>query len=454
MASTRSAATAGEVDQRGSTRIRRKRRSRQVTSSDLARSKDITLHPGFRGEISRALWRFWMCRLTPAGQCTLGVTALFFAFGSNSLQVQAYIPVAYIAAVWIVAILGLAVGRPRVDLKCTHMERIRAGETLAVYLDVRQLRGLAAELRIIPHKLPPGLDAIPTEGTPVPALRVGEVGHVRLGIRCSRRGVFHWGGSRVETDFPLGILRAYRNYVSTQTVLVYPGFTPLTRLKIPAGRRYQPGGVAMSSDLGESFEYIGNRDYREGDNVRDIDWVATARLNSPIVREYRDEYFLRVGVVLDTYLPAKADTEAEENFERAVSVCASVSDYMARSDYVVDIFAAGPNLYHLTAGRGLAYLDQILDILACVENTHEEPFAVLEPALTDYLTRLTTVICVFMDWDEARRDFVHRLATRGTGVKVIIVRDSSCTLTAESPDSYDSIPTLSRSDCERGIQEL
>ena len=58
----------------------------------------------------------------------------------------------------------------------------------------------------------------------------------------------------------------------------------------------------MSSDLGESFEYIGNREYREGDNVRDIDWTATARLNTPIVREYRDEYFLRVGVVLDTHV--------------------------------------------------------------------------------------------------------------------------------------------------------
>ena len=53
---------------------------------------------------------------------------------------------------------------------------------------------------------------------------------------------------------------------------------------VPSGRRYQPGGIAMASKLGDSFEFIGNREYRDGDNLRDMDWRATARLSRPIVR--------------------------------------------------------------------------------------------------------------------------------------------------------------------------
>ena len=310
----------------------------------------------------------------------------------------------------------------------SHVDRIRAGEVLPVDIEVIQRRRSAAELFVIPYNLPPGLNSISADGSAVPVLKTGSAAHVHLGIQCSMRGTFTWGGFRAETDYPLGLVRAYRNCISKERVLVYPRFTPLERLNIPVGRRYQPGGVAMSSDLGESFEYIGNRDYREGDSVRNIDWVATARLNTPIVREYRDEYFLRVGVVLDTHVASQNRSEGLENFERAVSVCASVSDYMARSDYLVDIFAAGPNLYHLTAGRSLAYLEQILDILACVEYSLDEPFSIVEPELTDYLSRLTTVVCVLMNWDENRRDFVHRLATQGTGIKVIIVRDGECSL--------------------------
>src|SRR5439155_5720747 len=118
-------------------------------------------------------------------------------------------------------------------------------------------------------------------------------------------------------------------------------------------------------------------------------------------------------VILDTHVPRRARPERREAFERAVSLCAGISDYMARQDYLVDLFAAGPNLYHLTAGRSLAYLDQILDILACVEENPADPFDVIEPQIAELMARISTVICVFLDWNETRRAFAHRLLAQG-----------------------------------------
>src|SRR5262249_55852640 len=152
----------------------------------------------------------------------------------------------------------------------------------------------------------------------IPPLMRGQSQRVRLGLKCNRRGVYTLRGFRVETDFPFGLLRSRRTFEAPRSLLVYPKFTRLARLNLPTGRRYQPGGVALASNLGESFEFIGNREYREGDNVRDIDWRATARLTIPIVREYRDEYFMRVGVILDTHVPRGAPKSASDAFERAV----------------------------------------------------------------------------------------------------------------------------------------
>jgi uncharacterized protein (DUF58 family) len=177
----------------------------------------------------------------------------------------------------------------------------------------------------------------------------------------------------------------------------------------------------------------------------------------PIVREWVEEYMLRVAVVLDTHVPPSARLlqERREAFERAVSVAAAVSDYMARQDYLVDLFAAGPDLYHLTAGRSLAYLDQILDILACVEESAKEPFEVIEPQIGELLARISTVICVMLDWNENRRAFVHRLHAQGAAVKVIILRDSPCTLNpADDARVLGVVPILSRGNYERGIEEL
>jgi uncharacterized protein (DUF58 family) len=314
-----------------------------------------------------------------------------------------------------------------------------------------------ADLVVVPHRLPASIDSDPNDGLPLPDLTLGKRHTARIGLKCNRRGAFSLRGVRVESSFPFGILRSRRTFHTTKKLLVYPKFSPLARLELPTGRRYQPGGVALASEIGESFEYLGNREYREGDNVRDIDWRATARVSGqrPIVREWVEEYMLRVAVVLDTHVPAKSKQPQHDAFERAVSVAAAVSDYMARQDYLVDLFAAGPDLYHLTAGRSLAYLDQILDILSCVESTTVEPFQTIEPQLAQLLSRISTVICVFLDWTDARRAFVHRVQRYGVAVKLIVVHDGTPAINPIHDASLlGNVPVVSRADFDRGIDEL
>ncbi len=397
----------------------------------VSRTKNYACLPLRMSEahISPFVWRFWTQRMTPAGRWLLASLGIFLVVAQSSLDVQFHVTFIYLLSVWVAAVVATWFVRPRMALRTRHPHRIGVGQLLAIDIEAtQQRRGAFVPVGIVPYGLPWALEPWPREGVAAPALSRGESATVRLTLRCPRRGVQEWRGFRLETDYPFGLLRAYRNVAEDHRVLVYPSFTPLLRLSIPAGTRYHPGGVAMASNIGNAFEYVGNREYRDGDNVRTIDWRATARLQKPIVREYREEYFLRVGVVLDTYVPRKAPAEARANFERAISVCAAVCDYMARSDYIVDLFAAGPNLYHLTAGRSLAYLDQILDILACVDAAAEEPFDTLEPEVIQNLSRITTIVCVFMEWDEARRAFVDRLRREGAGVKVICVRDAACAM--------------------------
>jgi uncharacterized protein (DUF58 family) len=432
-----------------------RRPSGRLVPFPLVRTKDVRYHPYFPGAISRGVWRLFAYRFTRPGLWVLLITVVIGAYGSNSLRMQGYVPFLYLAGLWLVASVGVQLYRPWVILKVHHADRIGMGETLPLEITIRTRRRLnPPELNLLPHRLPPSLDAVPTEGVVVPKLRPNETARIRLGLRCGKRGVHEWPGFRVETEFPIGLVRSYQTLLQPQRVLVYPGFTPLTRLALVAGRRYHPGGVSLASKVGESFEYMGNRNYREGDDIRHIDWRATARLNAPVVREYREEYLLRVAVILDTHVPHDAKPERWEALEQAVSLCAAVSDYMARADYLVDLFAAGPMLYHLLAGRSLANLDQILDILACVEPAAEAPFGVLEPELTLHLAQITTIICLFLDWDATRQTFVSRLMREGAGVKVIVVRDGDCTLDPSAADLPGGITQITAARFMAGITEL
>lgn len=418
--------------------------------------KDPAELPTLKTGTARLFWQIFTQYLTESGRWFAIPTGFFGVYGALSLLIQGYVVFCYLFAIWVLAVAGMFIFRPKVRLTALYAPRVCAGETMPVDIEVEQLgRITQIELFVLAHRLPFAVDAVPADGVALPLLRRGQSSRVRLGLQCKKRGVYKLHGFRVESGFPFGLLRSRRLFPQDSALVVYPRFQPLGRMELPVGMKHHPGGVLLASTLGESFEYIGNREYREGDSIRDIDWHATARLSRPIVREYREEYFMRVAVILDTHVPRKAPAALHEVFERTVSVTASVADYMARQDYLVDIFAAGPKLYHLTAGRSLAYLDQILDILAAVEENPEEPFAAIEPELMQSLAQITTVICVFMDWTDSRRAFVRNLAALGCGVRVILVRDGNCTVDP-SPDIdvIGNAPTVTKEIYETGLEVL
>ena len=122
-------------------------------------------------------------------------------------------------------------------------------------------------------------------------------------------------------------------------------------------------------------------------------------------------------------MSAKPKTGEAKAFEAAVSLTASIADFFSRGEYIVDILAAGPDIYEVSAGRSLAYLENILDVLACLEPCPQPPFRTISPVLFDKLAQITTVVAVLLDWDDEREQFLQRVKALGTAVRVLLVRD-------------------------------
>jgi uncharacterized protein (DUF58 family) len=249
----------------------------------------------------------------------------------------------------------------------------------------------------------------------------GEATEATVTLRPLRRGRYTLPGATVRPCDPLRLAAGRPVACPDQTLLVYPRFWTMDRFDIPLGRRYQPGGIPLTSSTGDAIEFVGTRDYREGDAVKNIHWRSWARRGQPVVKEYQEEYFCRIAIILDTFLPRRPDKRHLAAFEAAVSVVASVADFFSRSDYIVDILAAGPDLYEVSAGRSLAYLENILDVLSCLEPCRDPPFATVAPPLFDKLAQITTVVAVLQDWDAPREEFLRKVKALGTAVRAVIV---------------------------------
>jgi uncharacterized protein (DUF58 family) len=253
----------------------------------------------------------------------------------------------------------------------------------------------------------------------------GEHRSASIQLRPYRRGLYTLPPPRAYSTFPFNLTRDGRSQAEASTVLVLPHFHPLAGLDVPIGTRYQPGGIALTSNVGESPEYIGNREYVPGDAARRIDHRSWARLAKPVVREYQEEYYCRVALVLDTFVPRRrrSGRRGFAALEAAISLSASVADALSRGEYLIDLFAAGPELYVFRAGRHTAHFENILEIVACVEACHHNPFETIAPALADELTNISTVIGVLLDWDASRRVLARTAVEMGCSVKLLVVCD-------------------------------
>ncbi len=331
-------------------------------------------------------------------------------------------------------------------------ERTSAGHRVPVTFTVRNPRKrVALDLAFRPYELGDLLRLEPPEGAPLAQLEPGQSVVLNCFIECSRRGHYQLGGVRQECWFPFGVWRDVLRHRQPRTLVVYPAFHPLVSFAIPVGRKLHPGGILLSSHVGESTEFIGTREFRPGDNIKDIHWKSWARTGHPVVKEFQEEFFCRIALLLDTHV----DESRRAAFEGALSLGAAIADQLGRGEYVVDLFAAGPDLYTLRAGRNLAHLDNVLDVLACLEPCKESPFERLAPVLLDNLSGITTAVLILLDYDETRRRLIQVVRDYGPAVRVLVVRDGPCTLDPEADgDLAGQVTVLGSADLGKAIDHL
>ena len=259
--------------------------------------------------------------------------------------------------------------------------------------------------------------------TAVPPLPPKQSREMSVELTPLRRGVVHLDGVTLARPDPLGLFRALRKVALPQSVLILPKRYPLAPIALPGAMKYQQGGVAMASNVGQSDEFVSLREYRRGDPVRHIHWRSWAKTGKPIVKEFEDEFFVRHALVLDTF----TDRPHTEEFEEAVSVAASFACTALTQESLLDLLFVGTQAYCFTAGRGLAHADQMLEILASVQPSTALPFDKLEELVVNHASKVSGCICVLLSWDETRQRLVQKLKASRLPVLVLVIRPAGKT---------------------------
>ncbi len=246
----------------------------------------------------------------------------------------------------------------------------------------------------------------------------------RIETYLARRGLFEGGHVRVVSQDPFGLFRIGKDFFDPHTYIVYPAVEPLPNLDarfagLPSDSRMTRFYDQVTTDVASL------RSWRPGDAYRRIHWPYTARMNSPMVKEFDIGQAAQFWVLLDlnrsshhygeggrvaanrpgaslrmgngTGIPPRSYAENSE--ELAVTLAASLAQRLMDLSLPVGMAVNGENGRLLRPDNGPDHLSRMMETLASVQAGETAPLSEFVHSLRPQLNHFHSVTVVTSNTD-------------------------------------------------------
>jgi uncharacterized protein (DUF58 family) len=286
---------------------------------------------------------------------------------------------------------------------------IRAGESADAVLYVtnpgrRTLRG------IVRDAWPPSAVATPGRA----AIRVPGGERRALTVRLSpfRRGERRAAAVTVRSFGPLRLAARQASIDVPGAIRVLPPFASRKHLPSRLARLRELDGATPLLVRGQGTEFDSLRDYVRGDDVRSIDWRATARRSGLVVRTWRPERDRRIVVVVDSGRTSAARIDNEPRIDTAFESTLLLAALASRAGDRVDVVVFDRRVRGRVQGAtGAELLNRLVTTMAPIEPELIEMDWSAVPALVRSVTahRALVVLATSIDAPGASRSLLAML---------------------------------------------
>ncbi|NLZ99345.1 MAG: DUF58 domain-containing protein [Micrococcus sp.] len=209
-----------------------------------------------------------------------------------------------------------------VTLQRSENKQVRSGEPLEVWVEVtnHSQRRMLGQVR--DGWQPSAHDSQPEHRMDIP---VGASQRFATMLTPARRGTVRTRKLTIRTYGPLRLGGRQHTHTSTGDVTVVPPFRSRRHLPSRINQLREIEGRSAVYAPGAGHEFDSLREYVRGDDVRTIDWRASARSDELIVRTYRPERDRRVVVVLDSSRASAVRVGDETRFDAGIEAALFMS---------------------------------------------------------------------------------------------------------------------------------
>jgi len=285
----------------------------------------------------------------------------------------------------------------------------------------------------------------PTAGAPLERLPLdvpgGERRRLVVPLLPRRRGELRSDFVVVRASGPLGLAGRQVRLDDRGTLRVLPPFTARRHLPSRLARLRELDGSTSVQVRGQGTEFDSLREYVRGDDVRSIDWRATARSTTTMLRTWRPERDRHVVILIDTGRTAAARVGDGVRLDAAMESALLVAALAARAgDHIHLLMFDRVTRARVTRVDGPSLLPALVDAMAPVEpqlidTDWDAAFAQIR-ALTSRPSLV--VLLTAQDAPEAARGFLGSLPALAHRAHVLVGTVTDSALPAASrPDAAD-----------------
>ncbi len=294
-------------------------------------------------------------RITREGKRFILAAVLIAATAVNTGNNLIYLIFSLMLSFIVLAVVMLRTNLSGISLAVSIDHPVFAGEQTSVFFTIINSRKLipAYSVRVTASEA----------AAPVYCPFIAPRGFVKKEMKMTfgKRGLYSYGDFFIQSGFPFILFEKSVAVKVSGDVLVYPALMNIEQtLPDISGQE----GLAIGRMTGTGSEIHSMREFRYGDDWRDIHWKASAKASSLIIKEYALTDIRKITVIIDNLSPSD-----EAAFEKVLSLAASFAERFLDAGYFVRMLSCRKVI---PFGFGREHFFKTLDVLALMQEENEQ----------------------------------------------------------------------------------
>lgn len=184
-------------------------------------------------------------------------------------------------------------------------------------------------------------------------------------LRPTERGEYYFGNLNVYVSSPLKLISKRYKFGQDQMVPTYPSYIQLRKYDLIAfSNNLFQYGVKKIRRIGHTMEFEQIKEYVPGDDIRTLNWKATAKKNSLMVNQFQDEKSQNIYMVIDKGRVMKMPFNGMSLLDYAINATLVLSNVILKKQDKAGMFSFSKKVENrVMAEKRTSQMQKILESL-------------------------------------------------------------------------------------------